>query len=205
MIVYAALSGGHLPAMRAATMATIALLARAAGRRALSWNALGAAAIVVLALRPSSIDSVSFALSFSCVAAIVLFVEPVQSALAPLRLPHVASEAIALTVATQLGTWPLTAATFLTIAPYAPLANLAVVPVVGFAMMLGVAIVVCADVPFLAQALANAETTALAWIVAVVGTVSSWPSARIFASPPPVWAIVAYDAGRRHGRMVVAR
>lgn len=189
---YALLAGGHLPAMRAATMATIVLGARASGRRALSWNALGLAAIVVVLVRPSSVDGVSFLLSFSCVAAIVLLAKPLEAVMAR-TLPHPLREAVALTLATQLGTWPVTAATFLTIAPYAPLANALVVPVVGIVMVLGLAIVGLADVPPLAQALANAETTLVAWILAVVRTVSSWPGAHIAATPPPWWTIVVYD------------
>ncbi|MGB8205434.1 MAG: ComEC/Rec2 family competence protein, partial [Candidatus Baltobacteraceae bacterium] len=111
--LYAAFSGAHLPSLRAATMASFALLARASGREAFSPNALAAAAVVVAALRPRSVTSLSFALSFSCVAAIVLFAKPIAGALERMALPGAVREAVALTLATQLGTWPLTAAGFL--------------------------------------------------------------------------------------------
>ena len=63
-------SGAQLPAERAATMATAALAARACGRATLSWNALGLAAMAIALLRPQSVATASFALSFSCVGAI---------------------------------------------------------------------------------------------------------------------------------------
>ncbi|MGP6159505.1 MAG: DNA internalization-related competence protein ComEC/Rec2 [Vulcanimicrobiaceae bacterium] len=192
--LYAAFSGAHLPSLRAATMASFALLARASGRQAFSPNALAAAAIVVAALRPLSVTSLSFALSFSCVAAIVLFAKPIASALERLALPGVVREAVALTLATQLGTWPLTAAGFLLIAPYAPLANAAVVPVVGVAMLVGFAQLAATPLPWLAAGFANIETSLLMWIVGVVRAVGALPGAHILATPPPPWAIALYDA-----------
>ena len=48
--------------------------ARACGARITSWNALALAALVVAFLWPAAVESASFALSFSCVTAIVLFI-----------------------------------------------------------------------------------------------------------------------------------
>ncbi|MBV8601013.1 MAG: ComEC/Rec2 family competence protein, partial [Candidatus Eremiobacteraeota bacterium] len=96
---YAIVSGGHVPSLRAATMATVAFGARALGERSLSLNALAAAAIVVGAIWPAWVGCVSFALSFSCVTAIALFAEPISRGL--VRLPRVAREALALTLSTQ--------------------------------------------------------------------------------------------------------
>jgi competence protein ComEC len=190
---YAAFSGAHLPSLRAATMASFGLLARAAGRSAFSWNAFALAAIVVTALRPAALFSLSFGLSFSCVGAILLFAKPFAHAFERLHAPEFAGEALALTCATQLGTWPLTATGFLVIAPYAPLANALVVPVVGVAMLVGMAELALTPVPLLAQACANVETSLLGWIVAVVRTVGTLPGAHVVATPPPGWTIACYD------------
>lgn len=190
---YAVFSGAHLPSLRAATMASFFLLARAGGRSAFSWNALAAAAIVVTAIRPASLFTLSFALSFSCVGAILLFTEPLNAALARLGIPELAREALALTIATQAGTWPLTAAAFLVFAPYAMLANALVVPVVGVAMLVGFAELAATPVPLLAQMCANVETSLLTWIVAVVRFTAHLPGAHAVMTPPPVWTIVAYD------------
>ena len=191
--LYAAFSGAHLPSLRAATMLSFALLARAAGREALSWNALAAAAIVVAAVRPSSVLSASFGLSFSCVAAIFAFAKPFAQGLEERRIPRPVSEALSVTLATQLGTWPLTAAAFLVIAPYAPLANAVVVPVVGVAMLAGFAMLLAAPIPALAVLAANLETSLLDWIVAAVRVVGGLPGAHVIATPPPSWTIAVYD------------
>jgi len=190
---YAEFSGAHLPSLRAATMLSVALLARAAGRESISWNALAAAAIVVVALRPASVTSVSFALSFSCVAAIFGFASPLAGMIRRLGLPQFVSGALAVSLATQLGTWPLTAATFLVIAPYAPLANVLVVPVVGVAMLVGFVALASSGVAPLAFAVGNVETSLLDFIVATVRAVGTLPGAHIIATPPPIWAIVVYD------------
>jgi len=203
--LYAAFSGGHLPAIRAATMLSFALVAYAAGREALSWNALGAAAIVIVATRPSAIDGVSFALSFSCVAAILAFASPLRERIERCGVAHGVAEILAVSVAAQLGTWPLTAATFLVIAPYAPLANAFVVPVVGVAMLVGFGALAATPLPPLAGALGNIETALLDWIVACVRTIGSLPGANVIATPPPPWTIALYDVALAGAALAIAR
>lgn len=188
-------SGAQLPAERAASMATAALAARAFGRASFSWNALGVAAIVVAWLRPLSVAGASFALSFSCVGAIFACAGPIDRWLeARIALPERVREALTLTLATQLGTWPLSAATFLQFAPYAPLANFAIVPCVAITMALGAAQLALSWCSPLAQASANLNSWLVAWMLGVVQTVSGLPYAVIPMTPPPAWCIALYDA-----------
>ncbi len=211
---YAAFSGAHLPSLRAATMLSFALLARASGRETYAWNALGAAAIVVTLLRPASVTTLSFALSFACVAAIFAFAPPIARACARYSVPTWLGEAVGITIATQLGTWPLTAAAFLVIAPYAPLANLFVVPVVGVAMLGGFALLgaswLASVVPFaplgwLALACTNVETSLCDWIVSAVRAASALPYAHVIATPPPAWTIVVYGVACVFAAIAFAR
>lgn len=190
---YALVSGGHIPSLRAAVMATVALVARAAGERAISLNTLAFAAIVVAALWPAWVGGASFGLSFSCVAAIALFAEPIERALHRTHLPGALREALALTLSTQLGVWPLTAATFLVIAPYAALANLFVVPVVGIALTGGLLLLAATPFPPLAAAVAHLEAWPLAWIESAVHLSAHLPFAHVVATPPPPWTLAAYD------------
>lgn len=192
--MYAVFSGLHLPSIRAAAMATFGLAAYAAGAASRSWNAYGAALLVIALFWPLSVMGASFALSFSCVGAILLCADEVTNALQTFALPEKIREAIALTIATQLGTWPLTASIFLLFSPYAVLANLLVVPVVGATMLLGSVQLLLAPLPPLAQAAANVNGWALAWIVAVVHTIAALPDASLAIRPPPAWVIAAYDA-----------
>jgi competence protein ComEC len=128
------------------------------------------------------------------VGAILLFAAPLVRVLEHFCLPQGVNEALALTFATQIGTWPLTAATFLLFAPYAPLANVLVVPVVGITMLLGLAQLAATPVGPVAQGIANINESLLMWIVSVVHFASSLPAARVVTTPAPAWAILVYDA-----------
>ncbi len=194
VVAYAWLSGAHLPSQRAAVMVSVGLLATAYGARLISWNSLALAALVVAALWPASVTTVSFALSFSCVSAIVLFARPLGHALERWAMPHRVREALALTISTQIGVWPLSAATFGVVAPYAVLANAAVVPATCVAMVVGIAAIVFAPVPVLGQAGATLAAWVVDAILRVVTAVAALPGARVWVAPPPALAIVAYDA-----------
>jgi competence protein ComEC len=210
---YAIFAGAHTPSMRAATMLTFALTARACGYKALSWNALAAAALVLALLRPLDVAGTSFLLSFSCVGAILACASALDRWLEMrMAIPHRVREAIAVAAATQLGTWPLTAAVFLQFAPYALLANVLVVPTVGAAMLLAGAQLALAWCEPLAQACANLASWCLAWMLAVVSLLASFPFAKIPMTPAPSWCIALYDAAllalpilwRRGGRTLAA-
>jgi len=194
VVAYAWLSGAHLPSQRAAVMVSVGLLASAYGARLVSWNSLALAALAVAALWPASVTTVSFALSFSCVSAIVLFARPLGHALERWEMPHHVREALALTISTQIGVWPLSAATFGVVAPYAVLANAVVVPATGVAMVAGIAAIALAQVPVLGRAAATIAAWDVDAILRVVGMVAALPGARVWVAPPPAFAIVAYDA-----------
>ncbi len=192
---FALWSGAQLPAMRAAVMVTVALTARAFGRSALSWNSLAIAAAFVALVRPESVATASFALSFSCVGAIFAVAKPLERRMHALTaLPMPVREAIVLSIATQLGTWPLSASVFLQIAAYSPLANLGVVPCVAVTMALGAGQLLLAWSAPLAQACANLNSWLLAWMLAVVRILSSLPGASLPMTPPSAWCIALYDA-----------
>lgn len=191
---YAWLTGWHLPSQRAAAMIAIALLARACGARAFSLNTLALAAIVVAACWPVAIQSVSFALSFSCVAAIVLYAKPIGEWFEARGCPTLVAEALALTVSTQIGVWPLTAAVFFTVAPYAIVANAIVVPLVGVTMMLGIATVATHPLIGLSAVFARWDGWLLALILDATHAIAGLPGAKLMMTPPPLWSIVGYDA-----------
>lgn len=192
---FALWSGANLPALRAATMISMALLARACGRAALSWNTLAAAAIVICGLMPASVATPSFWLSFTCVAAIFACAPFFERLLERVpALPARAREAIVLTLATQLGTWPITAAVFLQFSWYGLAANLAIVPLVPATMLLGAGQLALAWCAPLAQACANLNGWLLAWMLGVVHLLSTLPSSTVPMTPAPTWCIAAYEA-----------
>lgn len=191
--IFAYFSGAQLPALRAATMCSAALLARASGRAAFSWRTLALAAIVVILTLPSSVATPSFWLSFCCVGAILAWVPVLEPFIERLSLHPRVAEAVLLSIATQIGTWPITAATFLQFSPYAILANVAIVPVVPLTMCLGLAQLALTPIGPLAQAAANLNSSLLAWDVGIVHTLASMPLATIRMTPAPGWCIAAYE------------
>ncbi|MDQ6827155.1 MAG: DNA internalization-related competence protein ComEC/Rec2 [Candidatus Eremiobacteraeota bacterium] len=192
--VYVLFSGSHLPSMRAATMITFALGARAYGAKALSWNALAAAAITVAGFWPTAVTSASFSLSFSCVGSIILLGPHIDAVLERYdALPSKVREALTLTIATQAGVWPLTAATFMLFSPYAIVANFAVVPCVGVTIILGFAQLSFDGIPIVGHAVANLNEWLLSYVVAVVRFTSGLPNAHVVMTPPPTWTIAFYD------------
>lgn len=192
--IFAWWSGAQLPAIRAATMATAALTARAFGRATLSWNALAIAAILVTFARPASVATTSFALSFSCVGAIFACAAPIERWIeARVALPDRVREALVLSLATQLGIWPLGAAAFLQFTPYAVVANFAVVPCVALTMALGAAQLALTPFAPLAHGVANLNSWLVAWMLAVVRTIGALPGAAIAMTPAPAWCLGAYD------------
>jgi competence protein ComEC len=191
---FAIFSGAQLPALRAASMVTAALAARACGRATLSWNALALAAIAIVAIEPATVASASFWLSFCCVAAIFAAGSGIERALERFHfLPDRAREALVLTIATQLGTWPVIAAVFLQFTPYALIANLAVVPCVPATMLLGALQLSLSWSSPLAQAAANLNGWVLAWMLGIVHLIARAPNASIPMTPAPTWCIAAYE------------
>ena len=190
---YAVFSGLHLPSLRAAIMISCGLAAYGLGAAAISWRTYLVAAAAVALLRPNAVTGASYLLSFSCVGAIVLTAGEILKLFEHWTLPERVKEALTLTIATQIGTWPLTASIFLLFSPYAVLANLCVVPLVGATMLLGAA-QLALPATLLAVVAANLNSWILAWIVACVQTISTLPFASIPMTPPPAWTIAVYDA-----------
>src|SRR5439155_8908669 len=79
---YSLAVGAESSVVRAALMFTLVLLAPLISRRAASLNALGGAALVLLAWRPSDLLDPSFQLTFVSVLAIVIFAWPLLEKMA---------------------------------------------------------------------------------------------------------------------------
>jgi competence protein ComEC len=108
-------------------------------------------------------------------------------------VPERLREPLALTISTQIGVWPLSAATFGVLAPYAMPANAVVVPATAVAMIAGIAALAFAQVPVLGQAAATVAAWDVDAILYAVRFAAALPGARVWVAPPPALAIVAYD------------
>ena len=129
LILYCLMTGASPSVTRAVIMALIYLTGRALGRKSDLINSAGTAAFLILLIRPMDIQEISFQLSFMSVCSIALFHQPIQRVLG--FLPKKISSLIAVGLAAQLGTLPLTAYYFNIISPVSIFANLLVLPILG--------------------------------------------------------------------------
>lgn len=221
VLLYMALAGAGVAAVRAALMAAAVLIALALGRRLDLWSALGLAALVLLAFYPGALFELSFLLSFGAVAAILrlspwladlagirdLLAAPRADVARPGAMGLVAQGArragawvaasMGVSAAAGLGTGPLLAAAFGRLTPWAPLANLVVVPLVGgFAVALGlVGAAVALVAPAAAAPIFQADAALLDLALRAVDAIAAWPGAVVWVPTPTLWEVaLAYAA-----------
>lgn len=138
---YTVLSGAGPAAIRAGIMGALLVLAPRLGRIYNVYTALALAALLMSLADPFVLWDAGFQLSFLGTLSIVLFTPFFLRLLSFLtRLPlvgHQTADILAVTLAAQIGTAPITAITFHEISFIAPLANLATVPLLALLLELG--------------------------------------------------------------------
>jgi len=141
---YAIISGFHVSSQRAMVMVLAFLASLVMGRERETWSTLALAGVVVLALDPQALFSISFQLSFMAVAGILWFVPPLMGLFPKTLFPDTRGGTLLNRVylhALGLGTVSLAATVFLLpITTYyfhqVPLvavpANVTTLPILGF-------------------------------------------------------------------------
>ncbi len=132
--VFVFVTGPEPSVLRAVAMGAVGLAALAWGRRAEPLSALGAAALVVIALRPAMVYSVGLYLSVAATAGIVLWTGAISRRL---RLPRVVALPLAVTTAAQAAVAPILVASFGQLSLVGAPANLLAAPAVPPATVLG--------------------------------------------------------------------
>lgn len=196
---YAAVTGGAPSTVRAAAMATLLFSGRALGGVADPGHGLLLVFWGTQVWSPASLADPGLRLSFLAVGGILASLravsEPGAAAIRGGRL----RDALAVSLGAQTGTAPAVATGFGFLAPWAPLINLAAVPLFGAAVWLAVLGLVLAPAPG-----AAAAPTTLAWLLlraleggaalldAKLGTpppVSTWGAARWIAAAAALLAL----------------
>lgn len=193
---YALLSGAEVPAVRAAIMAWVVMLALAAGRNPLSLRLLAFAATLILLARPEVLLSPSFQLSFAAVTGLVLLANSAfgQRVLRPgeddapgTRLGRHALALLASGLVAELLLSPIALAHFGRAGLYGVIANLLAIPLTSLLIMPLLGLFGLASLVGLAGVAAVPLGWALGLLAAIAGSVAAWPGAT-FAVPaiPPV-------------------
>ncbi len=137
---YAFITGLSPSVMRSALMLSFVVLTGLLNQSTSRWNALLAAAVVILLINPLALWSVSFQLSFAAVVGIMLVATRMQRRV---RLKGGLVEYIGgllmVSIAAQLGTMPLSLYYFGQTSNYFALTNLIVIPIAYVILVLGLA------------------------------------------------------------------
>ena len=190
--IYACVTGLQAPVVRASIMAAVVLSGRAIGRDGEIYNSLGLAALIILAIWPTSLLTLSFQLSFVATISIVALHDPLRN-LFPRRWREAEStpfgkwivSPLCVSMAAQLGTGPLIAEHFQQFAPLSLAANLIVVPLLGLVVSLGLLAVLAGPWLPLAGTLFNgANYLVMETLTAAVNQFASIPYASIVVPRP---------------------
>lgn len=195
--VYLALSGASIATERAFVMAAVALVAVLLERRAISMRSVAIAAMIVLTLRPESLLSAGFHMSFAATTALV-WVFSLLSAQASWPIPKWLKPicAVALTsFVAGAATAPFAGAHFNGYAAYGLPANLLAVPVMG-AVVMPAAVVALVLAPFGLEGLALAVMGwGLQWILWVAAFFAELEGARRAVVAPPWMVLPLFSFG----------
>lgn len=137
IIVYSLLAGCVPPVLRAGAMGLLMFLALVLEREKDAQRILTITALVMLLWSPLSLYDISFQLSFAATAGLLYMGPQLRRWLK--RLPPPAAASLAITISAQLFTLPFLAWYFHVVSISSLLANLIVVPIVEFMIVLGLA------------------------------------------------------------------
>ena len=205
LFFYAAVTGLHIPALRAAVMASILVGGYFFERRAFLPNSLAAAAFFILCWNTNELFSTGFQLSFAVVGAIVLFADPFfrffrrraapdpflpQSLVrGPRRWMQSSYEWLcggaSVSLAAWIGSLPLILWYFHLVTPISFLANLVVVPIAFFVLAVALlSLITTPLLPWVALIFNNANWTLATLVIGVVHLFAQIPGGHFYVGEP---------------------
>ena len=204
VVAYTILVGGDPPVVRAAVMGLLGGLATLLGRRQAGLNSLGFSAAVMCLFEPMLLWSASFQLSFGATAGMVLLGGPLVNLYEQIAEKFLTSETVArlsgpisayvlLTLAAQIGTFPIAAYHFHRISISSFLANLLILPAQPPIMALGgLTLITSFLFEPLGKVFAWLTWVPLAYTIRIVENIASlWPGAWTI-NLLPVWTIALF-------------
>ncbi|MCW3101866.1 MAG: ComEC/Rec2-related protein [Bacteroidetes bacterium] len=192
---YSALTGLSPSVLRAATMFSFIIIAKAFNRYTNIYNTLAASAFVLLAIDPFLVMEVGFQLSYIAVIGIV-YLQPKISALSEPenKLIEQAWSITAVSIAAQIATFPLGLYYFHQFPNYFLLSNFIVIPVSTLIIYLGIALFALTGVPVVSTYLAAGFGKCVWLLNASVKMIGGWPYALqegISISATETWMLYA--------------
>ena len=206
LLLFGVLTRWEPSVLRAEAMAALALVAATLGRQASGLRILALAATGLLLVDPLLVGSIGFLLSVGASAGILLLAGPIARLIPG---PRPLAQALAVTVAAQIGVAPILVPVFDGLPVAALPANLLAVPVAGPLMMWGLAAGLPAGlIGGLFARIVHLPTEALvAWVAAVArwGAVAPLGRLRMPHVLALAMAALAIALARRRGARAVSR
>ncbi len=198
LCIYCLFVGLRDSVVRASIMAVFILFAPLIYKRMNPFNALGAAALLILCFAPKQIFQLGFQLSFAAVIGILYFLPRIKYFL-KLNIReggNIFSYILViffLTVSVQLGILPIIASNFHQIHILSPIINLFVIPAVGFGLYFGFAgLFACFIHPVLGKFGICCAGSIMDFILLVVRLFDRIPFEYIAIAPPSTWTICGF-------------
>jgi competence protein ComEC len=205
LFFYAAITGLHVPSLRAAVMASVLVGGLFFERKVFVLNSLAAAAFFLLTWNTNELFSTGFQLSFAVVAAIILLADPLFRVMqrwlgadpflprsllrGPRRWIHTILEWLcrgaSVSLAAWIGSLPLILWYFHLVTPISLFANLVVVPIAFF--VLAIALLSLLSTPLfagLAIVFNNANWTLATLVLGIVHLFARLPGGHFYVGEP---------------------
>jgi len=191
ILVFALVAGASTACLRAAVMIVIYLLAEVFDREPDTPTALSLSGILFLAWSPDLLFDVAFVLSFSSVASILAFREPVEAVLT--AVPRVIRGTLATSISVQAIPLPLVVYYFNVLPILSALTNLVVIPLLAAVLWLCFLTTVTAVISIrIAPVFGYALVVPVELIRAVAGWAAAVPGGHFRLVTPTVTAMAAY-------------
>lgn len=175
---YAALTGLSPSVLRAATMFSFIITAKAFSRHTNIYNTLAASAFVLLVINPYIIMEVGFQLSYLAVIGIVSLQPGIHSLLQPQGwLSGKIWSLCTVSLAAQISTFPLGLYYFHQFPNYFLVSGFIVIPLSTIIIYMGIALFLFSKIPFIAHYLAFVFRSCVWLMNASVRWIGRWPGA----------------------------
>lgn len=195
--LYTLFVGASATVIRAAVMGTVVVVGQRLARPAHAWTTLFAATWAMTLWNPQTLWDMGFQLSALATASLFAYGKGTEALLlrTPLKAGWLdwAREALTATLAAQILALPLILYAFGNLSIVAPLANVALLPMVPYAMLFGAVCLVggLAWLP-LGQGLATVAYLFLAWLTEGARLFAAMPYAAAQLPPFPLWLLLGY-------------
>ncbi|MFZ4523436.1 MAG: ComEC/Rec2 family competence protein [Bacteroidales bacterium] len=195
---YATLTGLSPCVLRSAAMLSLPILGKALNRSPNMYNIIAASMIMILAIDPFLIMDVGFQLSYLAVTGIILLYKPIYDwYVTSAWLPDKIWSILAVSIAAQISTLPITLYTFHQFPNYFMLTNIFVVPLSSLIIYVGILALVVGQVPIVCLFTAKILVF-LVWLLnTVIHSIEELPYSvirGIFISMPEMLLLYAFIA-----------